>query len=122
MIEKTLYLLLSGLEGIALFPLVIPQEQTQPCVSYMRLKTTPTNTQQGTNRKHDNGQFQVDVWTKDYLRAAELAEQIIDRLVEAYGATALLLENKDEPYDSQPGIYHRVLVFSLREIRAEGGS
>jgi hypothetical protein len=76
----------------------------------------------GTNRRHDNGLFQIDIWAKDYLRTAELAEQIIDKMGTAYGAESLLQENKDEGYDSVPGIYHRILVFSLREIRSEGGS
>ncbi len=122
MIEKTLYSLLSELSGIALFPLVVPQEQDQPAVTYMRLKTLPTNTMKGTNRRHDNGHFQIDVWAKDYLTAADLAEQIVDRMGVAFGADSLLLDNKDEPYDSQPGNYHRLLIFSLREMRSEGGS
>ena len=121
MIEKTLYLLLSDL-NISLFPLVIPQDQAMPAVVYSRIRTTPTNTQSGTNRRHDNGFFQIDIYASKYLDAAELAEQIIDRVVASFGASALLQENKDEPYDSQPGIFHRLIVFSLREIRAEGGS
>ncbi len=115
MIEKTLYLLLSQIEGIKLFPLVVPQEESQPAVVYQRTRTTPTNTIQGTDRSNDNGLFQIDIWAKDYLTAADLAETIIDRMVVAYGADALLQENKDEPYDSQPGNYHRLLIFSLRE-------
>lgn len=121
MIEKTLYYLLSELK-VPLFPMVIPQEQEAPAVCYSRIKTTPTNTQAGTNRKNDNALFQIDVYARDYLRMAETAEEIIDRIVFAYGATGLLMENKDEPYDSQVGIYHRILIFSLREIRSEGGS
>ena len=121
MIEKTLYLVLSEL-NISLFPLVIPQEQGLPAVVYSRIRTLPTNTIRGTNRRHDNGHFQIDIYASDYLRAAELSEQIIDRVHAAYGADSLLIENKDEPYDSVPSVYHRLLVFSLREIREEGGS
>ena len=122
MIEKTLYQLLSELEGVFLFPVIIPQERELPAVTYLRLRTIPTNTVKGTNRKHDNGQFQIDIWAGNYLQTAELSEQIIDRMGVAYGADSLLQENKDEPYDSSPGVYHRVLIFSLREIRGEGGS
>jgi hypothetical protein len=121
MIEKTLYLLLSELD-ISLFPLVVPQEQEQPAVTYSRIRTMPTNTMKGTNRRHDNGLFQIDIWAKDYLGTAELSEQIIDKMGAAFGADSLLQENKDESSDSAQGIYHRVLVFSLREIRSEGGS
>ena len=121
MIEKTLYSLLSELE-ISLFPLVIPQEQEPPAVAYSRIRTFPTNTVKGTNRRHDNASFQIDIFARDYLRAAETAEVIIDKMGISFGANSVLQENKDEPYDSQPGIYHRVLVFSLREIRAEGGT
>jgi hypothetical protein len=120
MIEKTLYTVLSQL-NISLFPLVIPQEQELPSVNYFRLKTMPTNTLKGMNRRHDNAQFQIDVWGKDYLNMAEISEQIIDGMGKAYGADSLLLENRDEAYDSQIGSYHRILVFSLREIRSEGG-
>ncbi|MCJ7564824.1 MAG: hypothetical protein MUP52_09580, partial [Candidatus Aminicenantes bacterium] len=80
MIEKTLYTVLSQINNIALFPLVIPQEQNQPAVSYFRVKTISTNTLKGTNRRHDNGLFQIDIWALDYLRAAELSEQIIDQM------------------------------------------
>ena len=121
MIEKTLYQTLSEL-NISIFPLVIPQELPLPAVSYFRLRTRPTNTLKGTNRKHDNADFQINVWAADYLNMAEISEQIIDKMGTAYGADSLLIENKDEPYESQIGVYHRVLVFSLREIRSEGGS
>jgi hypothetical protein len=121
MIEKTLYGILSQL-GIALFPLVIPQEQEAPAVNYMRLKTIPTNTLKGTNRSVDNAHFQIDIWARDYLRMAELSEQIIDQMGAAYGPDSLLLENKDDDYLSVPGRYHRSLIFSLRENRTEGGS
>ena len=121
MIEKTLYQTLSEL-NISLFPLVIAQEQNLPAVSYFRLRTRPTNTLKGTNRKHDNADFQINVWAADYLNMAEISEQIIDKMGTAYGADSVLIENKDEPYESQIGVYHRVLVFSLREIRLEGGS
>jgi len=121
MIEKTLYTLLSEL-NISLFPLVVPQEQSVPSVSYLRLHTKPTNTLKGTNRAHDNADFQIDIWAQDYLRMAEISEQIIDKMGTAYGPDSLLLENKDEAYDSAAGIYHRILIFSLREIRSEGGS
>lgn len=121
MIEKTLYLLLSELK-IKLFPLVIPQEQDPPAVNYLRLRTLPTNTFRGTNRSVDNAHFQIDIWASDYLHAAEISEQIINKMGTAYGPDSLLLENKDEDYLSDPGRYHRILVFSLREIRSEGGS
>lgn len=121
MIEKSLYLLLSGL-GVPLFPAVIPQEQDPPAVNYFRLKTLPTNTIKGTNRTIDNAHFQIDVWARDYLQTAGISEQIIDRMGASYGPDSLLLENRDEPYDIIPGIYHRILIFSLREIRSEGGS
>ena len=121
MIEKNLYTVLSEL-NISLFPMVVPQEQSAPSVSYLRLRTKSTNTLRGTNRAHDNADFQIDVWAPDYLRAAELSEQIIDKMGTAYGTDSLLLENKDEPYDSGVGSYHRILIFSLREIRTEGGS
>jgi hypothetical protein len=121
MIEKTLYNVLSELD-VALFPAVIPQDQAQPALNYFRVKTTPTNTLQGTNRRHDNGLFQIDIWAKEYLRGAEISEQAIDKMVLAFGANFLLIENRDEAYDAEIGTYHRLLVFSLREIRIEGGS
>ena len=121
MIEKTLYAVLSQL-NISLFPLVIPQEQELPAVNYFRRKTNPTNTLKGTNRSVDNAHFQIDIWAKDYLNMAEISELIIDQMGMAYGPGSILLENKDEPYDSGVGSYHRVLIFSLREIRTEGGS
>jgi len=121
MIEKTLYLMLSKL-GISLFPVIAPMEQTKPWVSYRRLRTKPTVTVKGTNPKHDNADFEISVFSQDYLTAAELGEQIIESMDADWGANSVLLENRDEPYDPNTGTYQRLLIFALREIKEEGGS
>lgn len=120
MIEKTLFAILSEMSTPS-YPLVIPQEQKPPAIDYFRLKTLPTNTIKGTNRLVDNGHFQIDIWGSTYFEAKELAEDVIDNLISVYAANALLLEMRDD-YEVDPGTYHIILVFSLRENRSEGGS
>jgi len=113
MIEKTIFNTLYEL-NIPSYPLVIPQDQKPPVIDYFRLKTVPTNTLSGTSRTLDNGIFQVDVWAETYFGAKELAETVIDKLIEVFGKNALLLDNRD---DYEAGIYHVILQFSLREKR-----
>ena len=121
MIEKNLSFILSDF-NYPIYPLVAPQDQEAPYLVYKRGNTFPTNTVKGTDRSVDNALFQIDIWTKDYLRLAEIADQIIDKIIENFGANALLKENQDDDYYSQPGSYHRILQFSLREKRNGGGS
>jgi hypothetical protein len=113
MIEKTISNALSEL-SIPSYPLVIPQDQPLPAIDYFRMKTNPTNTIGGTSRTLDNGIFQLDVWAGTYFGAKELAEAVIDKLIEVFGKNALLLDNRD---DYEAGIYHVILQFSLREKR-----
>lgn len=121
MIEQTLYSVLSTL-GIHLFPVTIPQERSLPAVTYFRLRTKPTNTiTGGTNRIHDNADFQIDLFFEDYLAMAETYEDILEKMGDEFGANSLLIECRDEPGDLANGIYHRMIIFSLREIK-EGGS
>lgn len=115
MLETKLYTLLSGSTLITtlttrIYPVVMPQEPTFPCITYQRVSGNQQNSLAG-YATLENPRIQIDVWSESYSGAKTLAGNIHTVMDGATAFKATLISDDDD-YQSEIPLYRVSMDFS----------
>jgi len=89
------------------YPIRLPQEPTYPAVTYQRISTVPTYSQDGDSNL-DRGRWQFSCWARTHTAAEAVAAQVRTALTTwraSYGQPAFL-ENQVDFYEPDTDVHH----------------
>ena len=98
----------------------LPRGVTYPAVSFLSISDNPLMHFQGEGDEA-NEIWQFDVWSTEALVGDNVMEQLIAAIYAATTFSAIRLTASDEQYDTNEGIYHRTVDFSLWTGPSAGG-
>lgn len=96
--------------GIPFYPLHAPLDTPMPCVTYHVVSERKKQILNASIYALAV-RFQVDVWSRSYKEAKEIAEAIVDKIV-ALNATDIFLR---EQYEHDTKTYRQMIDFYLKE-------
>jgi len=108
---------ISALVGTRIYPLVIPQGATLPCITYQRISTPRISTHDGSGMSGDlsSPRFQFDAWATTLSSVKAITDQIraalngktgsIGTAPYAYTIRAALADNEQPEYDPESELY-----------------
>jgi len=112
-----------ALVGQRITPLVLPQTEVLPAVTYQEISTAPYN-QLGGRSKASQVRLQVNVFAKSYQEAFNISKAILDVLESYSGVSAALQINyisyagKRDLYEEDSRLYHIASDYSILVINS----
>lgn len=125
MTAKVIYNLLSTSSVISalvsdrIFPQRRLQESELPAITYQMISTSPLNTKDGVSLL-DTERFSVNVFSKSFDNAFNIAEQIrlrMDRfrgILESVNVDKIIFADQNDLYEDWSEVHHIVLDFTIR--------
>jgi hypothetical protein len=110
---------LAALVSDRIYPHHLPQQPAYPAVSYHIIGARPRDRAMGGDSGIAFKRVQVSCWGKSYGQAVQVAEQVRQALQRWSGTEAgtavqdIYLENQNEFFEADLGIYHHALDFEV---------
>lgn len=108
--------------GLKVYPLVIPQSATPPCVTYQRINT-PRQYTMGSTATVANPRMQVDAWGTSYASAKATAATVMTALnqqqgtigagAQTFAVLVSLADNEADSYEPDTGRYRVRIDFRI---------
>jgi len=92
------------------YPVKLPQTPTLPAVTYQRISSVSTYSQDGDSNLY-RARWQFSCWSTGYVEAFEVAQQVkaaLNLWKGTFGDPAFI-ENMMDFYEPETGIYHHVV-------------
>jgi hypothetical protein len=111
------------------YPLVIPQSATLPCITYQRI-STPRQYSLGGTDTVANPRIQIDCWGSTYSSVKAVAEQVLTALnqrmgqigsgAQAFDVLVSLADNEADSYEPETGRYRVRIDFRIMYSEGAG--
>jgi len=123
MIEKAINTLMENDAGIGalagnrIYPVILPQNATQPCITYQRDGSERSSTFNSGQIDFVGATFQIDAWGESYSAARTLGDAIRSALMNYSGTVASVAINNIrmiadlDQYEDEPKLYRHSMSF-----------
>jgi hypothetical protein len=119
MIENKLFKHLSTVNGVStlissrIYPVVLPQHPTYPCVTYSRVAGNRENDVSSGYCGLENVIIQVDAWAPTYDQVASLSSAVITAMCASTSFSCIAPNSPIDYYEDEIQIYRRTIDFSI---------
>ena len=111
-IQEQLETLLSSACGVGVFPIVAPQNEPYPYITYQRVISTNENVMDGNGNPPINQcRMQIDVWSKSYSQSQSLTDKVTSAML-GWSIQNIQLSSRDM-YEAEVKIYRMSMDYSI---------